>query len=174
MPYTLAILKGKTKPARATWFIWIVVTLMLLVSYYKVGGGYAIWVSVAYLVTTIITAILSIKYGLGGWTRLDKICIAGCAASLGLWFVSGSAEVALFATLAVDVAGAIPTIASARKNPEHENSSAWLIAVCANTFNLFAVPSWDLVHVAYPIYLFLMVSVIAYYSLRKNKAASQI
>src|SRR5688572_11025851 len=77
VPYILAILRGETKPNRATWWIWTVVGFMLGASYYSSGANNTIWVPVSYIVGPLVTALLSIKYGEGGWNRFDKGCLLG-------------------------------------------------------------------------------------------------
>ena len=167
VPYTRSIKAGKTKLARSTWLIWIVVSLLLLKSYDEVGGKDAIWLSWAYLAAVIWTATLSRKYGKGGWERLDRFCFAGTGVALSLWVASGSAAVGLFATLLVDAFGATGTVVKTWRHPEEEDSLTWCMTFTANLVNLLAVPSWDWLHGTYPIYMTAMTGTIAALSLRK-------
>ena len=74
-PYILATVQGKTRPNRATWWIWTLVGGMLCASYAASGAQHSIWVPVSYVVGPFITAILSIKYGEGGASRFDRTCL---------------------------------------------------------------------------------------------------
>lgn len=162
VPYIYSILRGETKPARATWFIWSVVTIMLFVSYKDVGGGTAIWLSLGYVFGVGATALLSIKYGTGGWTILDKVVIAGCIVTIVMWYLTGSALVALVMTMITDLLGGFPTIRHSYYLPQEESSSAWIIGSLANAVNLLAIERWDFTHAAYPVYLLAMVGIITW------------
>ncbi|MEI6528551.1 MAG: hypothetical protein WCO10_02670 [bacterium] len=67
--YIKAILKGETKPNRATWFIWSFVGLVLATSYYYSGAENTIWVPFVEFIGPLAIAILSIKYGEGGQAK---------------------------------------------------------------------------------------------------------
>lgn len=172
VPYIHSILKGRTKPERATWFIWNIITTLGLFSYYSVGGHDASWVIVAYVIATAVIAILSIKYGVGGWNKFDKLCIAACGLCLLIWMVSGSAVTALAMTIAIDAIAALPTVRKTYYHPEQEDRLAWVIALSGNGLNLLAIERWDFMHAAYPLYLFFMVGVITEMVLRRRHRAT--
>lgn len=154
VPYILAILRGETKPNRATWWIWTVVGFMLGASYYSSGANHTIWVPVSYIIAPIIVAILSIKYGVGGWTRFDRYCLLGAGVSVVLWWMFSSPLVALLINLFIDLMGALPTIRKAYYEPESENFTAWVLNFAANTINLFAIERWTFAIAVYPIFMF--------------------
>src|SRR5690242_18066463 len=54
MPYIVEIVQGKTRPNRATWWIWTVVGAMLSASYYASGSPHAIWVPLSYVVGPLV------------------------------------------------------------------------------------------------------------------------
>jgi hypothetical protein len=154
-PYILAILRGKTRPNRASWWIWTVVGFMLGTSYYCSGADHTLWAPVSYAIGPIATAILSIKYGEGGWTRFDRCCLLGAGVSVALWWTFGSPLIALLINLLIDFMGALPTIRKAYQEPESEDRVAWTLFVAGNLANLFAVERWTFSIAAYPIYMLL-------------------
>lgn len=161
IPYILAILRKETKPSRASWWIWTVVGFLLGASYYSSGANHTIWVPVSYIVGPFATAILSLKYGEGGWNRFDRICIFGAGASVVLWWMLSSPLVALVINLFIDFMGALPTIRKSYYEPEGENRTAWTLFFTGNTVNLFAIEAWTFAIAAYPIYMFLGTGAIA-------------
>ncbi len=154
VPYILAILRGETRPNRATWWIWTLVGFMLGASYYASGASHTIWVPVSYTVGPLVTAGLSVKYGEGGWTRFDRACVLGVAASLVLWWVLRSPIVALVINLWIDFMGALPTIRKSYLEPDGEDRAAWALFFVGNAANLFAVERWVFAIAVYPIYMF--------------------
>lgn len=155
IPYIISILRKKTRPNRASWFIWTVVGFMCGASYYSAGANHTIWVPVSYMIGPFFTAILSLKYGEGGWTRFDRGCLAIAGVSLGLWWVFNSPLIALVINLVVDFMGALPTIRKSYYEPEKEDKTAWAMGFMGNTANLFAVERWSFAIAVYPVYMFI-------------------
>ncbi len=58
----------------------------------RVGGAYraagadaTMWVPITYVIGPLGTSLLAIKFGEGGWTKLDRICLVGVGIGLILW-----------------------------------------------------------------------------------------
>jgi hypothetical protein len=164
IPYIIAILrgKGKIRPNRATWWIWTAVGFMLGASYYSSGANHTIWVPVSYIIGPFITAIISIKYGEGGWTPFDRICLLGAGISAILWWIFSSPVVALYVNIFIDLMGALPTIRKAYHEPESEDRIAWALFITGNIINLFAIETRTFTISAYPIYMFLCCGTITF------------
>ncbi len=171
LPYIVAILRGQTRPNRATWWIWTTAGLVLGASYHFSGAETTIWVPVSYIVGPLVTALLSIRYGEGGSTPLDRGCFAGAGAGLLFWWWFNSPVVALVMTLGVDFAGAVPTIKKAYLAPHTEDRLAWALFIAGNAFNLLAVDRWEFAIAIYPVYMFLASGSIAALVLRPRPAA---
>ena len=150
--YIIAVLKGTTTPSRATWFIWSVLGIIIGLSYFFSGARTTIWVPLGEVLGPLVIAILAIKYGEGGWTKLDRFCIFGSAISLALWGISGSPIVGLLSSVTVDIIAAIPTIVKSYKRPDGEDKLAWTMTFVANFLNLFAIDRWVFAVLLYPIY----------------------
>ncbi len=166
VPYVLAILRGETRPNRATWWIWTVVGFLLGSSYYASGAQHTIWVPVSYVVGPLVTALLSLRYGEGGWTRFDRYCVAGAGLSLVLWWIFQTPMIALLINLSIDFLGALPTIRKSYLEPAGEDRVAWALFWAGNIANLFAVERWTFAIAVYPVYMFLASGAIALLVLR--------
>ena len=155
--YIKAILRGETKPNRATWFIWTFVGLVLATSYYFSGAENTIWVPFVEFIGPLAIAILSIKYGEGGIkSKLDIVCFVGAVISLILWFVFDSPVVALVTNLVIDVFALIPTIKKSYLRPEGEDFWAWFGTGTADTINLFAIEKFTFGVMVYPVYMLVL------------------
>lgn len=154
IPYIISILRGKTKPNRASWWIWTVVGFMLAASYGASGAKDTMWVALSYLIGPFATAILSVKFGEGGWTQFDRVCIICAALSAVLWFIFDSPVVALLINIIIDGAGALPTIRKTWSEPENEDRLSWALFFTGNALNLLAVNPWTFAIAIYPLYLF--------------------
>lgn len=169
IPYVIATLRGKTRPNRASWWIWTVVGFMLGASYYSAGADHTIWVPVSYIIGPFVIAILSLKYGEGGWTRFDRACLLGAGASALMWWLFSSPLVALCINIVIDVMGALPTIRKTYREPESEDRMAWTLFSVGNTVNLLAIEEWTFAIAVYPVYMFLTAGLITVLVLRPRK-----
>ena len=156
VPYFVEIFQGKTRPNRASWWIWGILGVILGWSYYSAGAIHSIWVPICYAICQLLTALLSLKFGEGGWNRLDKICLLGALFSLFLWWLFDSPTIAMISCLVIDSLGALPTLRKSCVYPEGESLLSWSIFFSANTLNLFAIGEWNLALSAYPLYLFFL------------------
>ena len=160
VPYVLSIFKGRTKPSRVSWWIWTLLGTVNFASYWQSGAIETMWVHGIIVVGPFTIALLSVRHGMGGSSRLDRFTLVGCALSLVLWGTTGSAALGLFFNLLVDSIAAIPTVSKAWKQPETENLPAWLISLLGYGINLLAIKVWTPFAASYPVYLVVLTIVI--------------
>ncbi len=160
VPYVLSIFKGRTKPSRVSWWIWTLLGAVNFASYWQSGAIETMWVHGIIVVGPLTIALLSVRHGMGGSSRLDRFTLIGCALSLVLWGTTGSAVLGLFFNLLVDSIAAIPTVWKAWQRPDTENLPAWLLSLLGYGINLFAIKHWTPFTASYPVYLVLLTLVI--------------
>lgn len=170
IPYVIAVRRGETKPSRATWWIWTIACGALFASYYASGERSSIWVPLSYVVGPLVIGVLSLKYGEGRFTRFDKGCVAASLLGLLFWWLSGSPMIALGANIAVDFAGALPTMRKTYIDPTTESPTAWGVFLAGSALNLFAVERWTSAAAVLPIYFFAINLIITLLALRQLSA----
>lgn len=155
VPYVRDIFRKEnpTRPNRASWWIWVASGTMLALSYHYSGANETIWVPISYIIGPVVIALLSIKYGEGGWTPLDRLCITGTVFSIVLWAIFRSPVAALVMNLIIEVWGAVPTIKKCYLDPKSESRTAWTIFFSANSINILAVEKWTFAESVYPLYM---------------------
>lgn len=156
VPYVRGILAGRTRPSLVGWSIWTAVGTCLLISHYATGARASIWVPLSYAVGPLVTAILALRYGDRGWSRLDRFCLAGAAISLVLWRLTGQPLVSLSLNIAIDALGALPTLRKTWRDPGSEDRLAWGLFFVGNTLNLLAISPLSVAGALYPLYLFVL------------------
>ncbi len=156
VPYTLAILKKETVPNRVTWFIWTINGWLALASYHEVGADTTIWLAISYAVFPALIFVLSIKWGEGGWTRFDHVCLATAIIGLILWWFTASALTGLICFLAADFAAALPTICKSWYRPQTEDRLAWMITAIGAVINLLAIDRLNIGVMVHPLYMLVM------------------
>lgn len=168
--YIISILKGKTKPNRATWWIWAFMGLVVGLSYYFSGAVNTIWVPVVEFIGPLSIALLSIKYGEGGLNdKTDLICLFGAVFSIILWTVFNNPVIALVTNLVTDSFALVPTIKKSYLRPEGEDFWAWFGTGTADSLNLFAVERFSFAILIYPIYMLVSDLIIIVILLMKKK-----
>lgn len=155
LPYIYDILKGKTKPERASWFIWTALGLIAFFSQLEKGATNSLWMVGTSTVSVLIVSLLSLKYGYGGFSKRDKTSLLIAAFGLLLWFFTKEAAFALFITIFVDSIGSFLTITKSHKDPESETLSTWIIATITGIFGALSVGEWNFILLVYPLYIFL-------------------
>lgn len=169
VPYVRSILKGNTKPQRITWLIWTVLVFIAFFSQLAKGATWSLLLTVGDAITIVIVFIFSIKYGVGGFRKIDILSLIGAGISLLLWYLTNEPAVALFLIILIDIIGSNLTILKVWKNPETENWVGWAMCGVGGLFGILSVGSFNLILLAYPVYICLANSVIAIIVLiRKN------
>ena len=152
--YIISILRGESKPNRATWWIWAFMGLVLALSYQFSGASNTVWVPYVEFLGPFTIALLSVKYGEGGLEdRTDLLCLFGAVVSVILWIVFNNPVVALITNLAIDSFAIVPTIKKSYLRPEGEDFWAWFGTGLADGLNMFAVEKFTFAILVYPIYM---------------------
>ena len=159
-PYIMSILRKETKPNRASWIIWAVVSTIIALSYREAGASYAFLAPVGYVIGSTIVFILSIRHGVGGWTPFDRKCLIGAAISLVLWKIFDSPMSALLINLLINLLGTLPTARKAWYQPETESKVAWSLFSLGSIVNLFAVENWTLSMAVYPVSMIFLIGIV--------------
>ncbi len=131
--YIMSILSGKTKPHRTTRFVLLIVSAVNLIGSIAAHAGLGIMLlAVLFFIRSLVLAILSIKRGIGGASRLDIGC--GIVAVLGIvaWKVSGNGVWALAFAILADAIAYVPAIVKTWKLPKSEAPLLyWLEGIAA-------------------------------------------
>ena len=160
VPYIRAILRKETKPAKASWLIWASLdTITLAGMFFKdtvngqiLGAVLGAWV----------VAVLALKYGTPGWTKLDKSCLGGAVLGIVLWQVFNDPIFGIVTSVSVVFLGSIPTFTSAWKDPSRENKLAWIIFWVSCVCAVIAIPHWTLADATQPITFFAIETIMMY------------
>jgi len=156
-PYIYSVLHHKTKPSRSSWWIWSLVGLTILLSYYWVGARNTIWIPLVFFICPLIVAILSIWFGEGKQlNKLDKTCILGAFISLIPWIIFQSAQITLLINIFIDFLGFLPTIKKTFLNPLYESKISWILFFLGSVLNIMAIEEFSFIISSYPIYMFTM------------------
>jgi hypothetical protein len=161
IPYAKSILKGETKPQRVTWFIWSILILIAFFSQLAKGASWSLLLTAGDAIAILITFFLSIKFGVGGFRKIDILSMSGAVVSIILWYITSEPAIALFLIILIDIIGVNLTVVKTWENPETENWVAWAICGIGGFFGILAVGNFNFILLSYPIYICLANSTMA-------------
>lgn len=156
VPYIRDILRGIVKPQRITWGIWTILTTIAAVNQIKNGGGFSSYFFVSTCVLVAATFLLSLKFGMGGASRLDKVCLGLALALFVYWATVHDTRLSTLIAVIIDGIGALPTVVKTYHHPQTETYPQWVLAGIGGLLTMLAVPRLDWVLLVYPAYVFVM------------------
>jgi hypothetical protein len=151
-PYVRDILKHKTKPERATWWIWLLLNVIALFAQLAAGATWSTLMTVATILSVGLIAVLSVKYGYGTFAKKDFVALIIASMGALISFFIKSPLLALLVVISVDFMGYWLTFTKSWKAPHTETLSAWIFALMSAFFGAVAVGKWDFVELLYPTY----------------------
>ncbi len=153
VPYIAAITRGQTRPNPASWFIWLVVGLVIFFSYSAAGGTAALGYAAGASFGQVIVCALIIKYGLGKLGTTEWICIAGALLSLLLWVVTSSPYLPHVLIVLMDCFAWLPTFRKTLLDPGSEDLPAWILWALGAVCTFFNITDWSFFNVLFPVYI---------------------
>jgi len=154
--YTRSILKGEAKPHRTTRFVLLLITTLSTASLIAQHNTVAVWLAGISTLQAIVIFYLSIKRGMGGWSRSDISCLVVALFGIIIWRTTNNPLLGLYFSILADFTGMVPALIKTYKFPHTEIFWFYILDTVAGLFTLLAVNSFTPEQVAYPIYIFLI------------------
>jgi hypothetical protein len=151
-----AVLKGSYKPQRMTRLIYLLMSILIVGALFLQGSQDAIFLAIAQGIGTALLFLLSLKYGVGGTTKLDFATLISFIIILIIWKLTNDPVLALFLSILTDLIGFIPTAEKTWRLPHTEEWKFYFSDVLASTFSLLSLSNFSLGNVAFPIYIFIL------------------
>jgi hypothetical protein len=151
-PYLRDIFKGKTKPERATWWVWLSLAITGLFAQLAAGAKWSVLLTLSGTLCVGAIAVLSLKYGYGRFHTRDTISLLITACCVILAFIVHSPLVALLVVVGVDLVGMWLTLQKTWLAPHTETLSAWALSEVATILQLLAVGDYTVDKYIYPLY----------------------
>lgn len=167
--YTKSILAGKAKPHRVTrlivWLAAVVGVLGILGSTNIAGLIFAC----IFLARASYLLGMSLIYGVGGASKLDRYCLAIGILALALFAITGNGLLAIAFGILADLIAYIPTFVKTWHKPKSEDPTFFIIETIASLFAVFAI--WEFrADILFPIYFVLSGAAVVLLIYRKQIA----
>lgn len=150
IPYIRDIYAGKTKPERASWVIWTTLSFIFFITNFSEGATESLWFAGGQVLITCYVLGLSIKRGIGGLERRDKIGLSLAGLGLLLWYFTNNAVYALVLAVIVDYSGVALTAIKTWEKPQTETLFSWAAMVPIGILTMLSVGEMDYFLLTFP------------------------
>jgi len=155
IPYAFDTIKGRARPERASWFIWLILAVIAFSGQFAEGATNSLWLTGIDTAGVLLIFCLSIKHGTGGLTKRDGCALLAAGVGLILWYLTRHALIALGFVIAIDAIGTSLTVIKTYQDPSSETYLVWLLVSIAGVVAMFAVGNFYVGQLVYPFYIFL-------------------
>lgn len=154
--YARAIFRGEAKPHRTTRLVLLIITSLSTIALFAQHDTVAIWLAGVSTLQAIFIFILSLKYGMGGYSLTDGICLVVAIIGILFWQITQNPAMGLYFAILADFTGMVPSLIKTYKMPHTEIYMFFLLDVFAGFFSLLAVKQWTASEVSFPLYIMLI------------------
>ena len=144
------MLQGSTKPHRVTRLVVWVASLTGLIAVLNSSSSTGKLFAVIFFIRATYLLGMSLKYGVGGRSRRDILCLALSLIGIVLAFASYGLIGVMFAVLA-DIIGYVPAYIKTYKDPSSEEPYFYILEALAATVALIGIGKFK-VDVIMPVY----------------------
>ncbi len=152
IPYVHDILRRRTRPHRATWFIWSVLAIVTLCAQVADGATWSAAMLGVQAAATVLVFVLSIRWGEGGTGPADATLLLLAAGGILGWAVSSHPVVATLLVMAADAIGLALMLPKTWRDPWSETRSSYILASASGVLGAVAVGGLDPSLIVYPAY----------------------
>ena len=153
IPYMRDIAAGRAKPSRAARTMLLVLCIFALFQQHSLGSGLTLAVTVAEVIAATLLLGLSIRHGVGGWSRSDKACYLLLVLDLGVWALTKNPLLALHLTILADTIAFWPTLEKTWRDPKSETPLFFWGGVVAPLLSIAAGNDFSYAVIVFPLYL---------------------
>lgn len=139
IPYVRDILRKTTKPDRIAWLIWTFEYTALFFAQLSAGAHHSLWIVGLQLVGVIVIFCLSLRYGLGAFSRQSTALLVSVFGALLIWYFTQNATLAILILIAVEASGVVLTMIKVYKKPGSETLSFWVLIAITGVLGIPAV-----------------------------------
>lgn len=161
--YLWSTLRGRVRPNRVSWLLWSLAPLIAFASQVQQGVGIQSLLTFTFGALPALVFIGSFFNKKSFWRieKLDIICGLLSLLGLLLWHITQVGNVAIFFSILADGLASFPTLVKSFKEPETENSHIFFANTISAVITLFTIKAWNFQTYGFPVYMIVMMGIIA-------------
>jgi hypothetical protein len=145
------MLRKKAQPHRITRLVILLAAIASVLGVVDSNNLAGVIFAGIFLVRAAYLFAMSLKFGTGGSTPLDRTCLAVAALAMIAYVITGNGWVAITLAILADLIGYIPTFVKTWRQPSSEDPTFFAIEGLASLFGALAVAEWS-IGVVLPLY----------------------
>ncbi|MBL8180828.1 MAG: hypothetical protein JNL64_04385 [Blastocatellia bacterium] len=142
--YSIDIIRGRVKPHSYTWFVWSVVTGIVLAGQFASGAGVGALPTALNELFSLLNFFLSLKYGYSKRTTIDTVFLIFSLVGIALWFVTKDPTASVLIAVGIDVVAFMPTLRKAWREPKTEAKLLYGANVVRHIFSLLSLETYNI------------------------------
>ncbi len=155
--YLRDMLVRETRPQRASWLIWSVLSSIACATQVAEGATGSLIYVIMNCTGTLIVFCYALRRGVGSILYGKDVLILGVAAcGLGLWTFTETSAWALAITCGISLLAGAVTCVKALAAPQTETPSYWVLSFAAACAAIGSIGDLNPILLAYPAYLFVL------------------
>lgn len=153
--YLKAVIRGKAKPHKVSWFIWALAPLVAFAAQISEGVGITALMTFAVGFGPLLVFLASFINKKSDWkiNNFDYFCLVLSLSAIILWAITKDAMVALVLSIVADAVACIPTLIKSWYFPETEEYKAYLYAGISAFITILTLPQWTFDYYAFPFWI---------------------
>jgi hypothetical protein len=142
--YFKGLINRTTKPHFFSWFVWTLMTYIVLAIQFTSGAGYGIWVTAFTALICTVISVIAFRRGSREYSTLDKTLFGAALLSLALWGLMQDPIAATIILVVADAAAFGITFKKSFYHPEQEAVTMYAFSAMKSTAGLLAVQNYNL------------------------------
>jgi hypothetical protein len=151
--YIWQVIIGKVVPQRIGWLIWTILGMMYLISGFELNAGLAIYFLAQQFLSPLSIFLVSLKYGKGGFQKLDAVCLVLSLIGIVLWKMTSQPLIGVFFACFSDSIGAFVIGKAAVDKPAQENLVPWCVTILSVVITLVISKDSSLISLISTVYI---------------------
>lgn len=168
IPYIIDIIRGRVLPARSTRIMMVLLLGVALLQQHSLGSKWALLLLVGEFTQAVLVFIVSLKYGVGGFTRIDIVCYVLLFADILIWSVTNNSLLGIHITITADLIASAPMLIKTWKNPKSETPLFFWLGALAAFLAIASESVFTYGRLAFPIYLVIVNVIVALLTYRTS------
>ena len=152
-PYVRDVLRGSTKPQRATWTIWAALSFVVLASQWADGATWSLALTLGQTVSCVVIFALALRRGVGGVSPVELAMLAIATLGIAGWYLVDDPTVATCSVVVADVIAVGLMLPKTYREPRSETLSTYLIGLVSTVLAIAAVGADAPSLLIYPLYI---------------------
>ena len=145
IPYAIDTFAGRTRPQRASWLIWSVLSIIAFSAQFYEGASTSLWFAGSQAAASVLIFGLSLRKGTGSiFNSSDYITLVIAGVGVLVWYLTETAAYTLVITITISLLGGVATATKAWHDPESETLMTWVISLVASVLAILSVGESDL------------------------------